>query len=163
MDFYKDGESSLGRGGPGRILNFFASLAYLFIDMRCKLRGDGACPHSPARVISRYGCCHRTVCYTIFHDGTGRTLPEGGMSLLHARYCSIPQHRSGSLYLEWDPSGNDIGTIFTHPDLFDIVLGGGRFFFSRGHDAPGILFLADYLILLLIISLLILFNRSNRF
>jgi hypothetical protein len=43
-------------------------------------------------------------------------------------------------YLERDPSGNDVGTIFTHPDLLDIIMGGRRFFFRRGHDAPGILF-----------------------
>jgi hypothetical protein len=55
MGFYKDGESSLGRGGPGRILKFFASLAYLFIDMICKVlaRGGETVPvRTPLRVSS---------------------------------------------------------------------------------------------------------------
>jgi hypothetical protein len=55
MGFYKDGESSLGRSGPGRILNFFTSSAYLFIDMRCKLlaQGGGTVPvRTPLRVSS---------------------------------------------------------------------------------------------------------------
>jgi hypothetical protein len=44
-------------------------------------------------------------------------------------------------YLEGDPTGNDVGTIVTHPDLLHSVMGGRRFFFCWGHDASGILFL----------------------